>query len=47
MAAYIAADSDWNFATLEMGINVIGDIEVGEFEERGSHARRDDRAPPS
>jgi hypothetical protein len=33
MAAYIANRSDWDFATLEMGINVIGDIEVGEFEE--------------
>jgi lysophospholipase L1-like esterase len=34
MAEYIANRSDWDFATLEMGINVIGDIEVGEFAQR-------------
>lgn len=34
MADYIAERDDWNFATLEMGINMVGGFEVEEFKER-------------
>jgi lysophospholipase L1-like esterase len=34
MADYIAQRTDWDFAILELGINVIGDIEADEFEHR-------------
>jgi lysophospholipase L1-like esterase len=34
MADYIAARDDWHFATLEMGINLIGQIDAEEFRRR-------------
>ncbi len=34
MADYIAARDDWDFATLEMGINILGSIEETEFDKR-------------
>jgi lysophospholipase L1-like esterase len=34
MADYIAGRRDWDFATLEMGINVLGSMETAEFERR-------------
>ena len=34
MAEYIARREDWDFATLEMGINMVGDFEVEEFKNR-------------
>lgn len=34
MADYIAGRDDWDFATLEMGINMIGDFDVEEFRSR-------------
>ena len=34
MADYIAGRSDWDFATLEMGINIIGSIDEDEFARR-------------
>lgn len=34
MADYIAERDDWDFATLEMGINMISDFDVSEFRKR-------------
>ena len=34
MADYIAEREDWDFATLELGINMVNGFEVGEFKER-------------
>lgn len=34
MADYIAERTDWDFATLELGINVVGFMEAEEFERR-------------
>ncbi|MGC9348456.1 MAG: GDSL-type esterase/lipase family protein [Anaerolineae bacterium] len=34
MADYIAARTDWDFATLEMGINLVSWLETAEFAER-------------
>jgi hypothetical protein len=37
MADYIASRRDWNFATLELGINVLGAWPVAEFAERADY----------
>jgi len=34
MADYIAERDDWDFATFEMGINMVGGFEVDEFQKR-------------
>jgi len=34
MADYIAERNDWDFTTLEMGINMVGGFEVDEFQKR-------------
>lgn len=34
MADYIAERNDWDFATLEIGINMVGGFEVDEFQKR-------------
>jgi hypothetical protein len=34
MAAYIASREDWDFAVLELGINMITELDVQEFERR-------------
>lgn len=34
MADYIAARQDWDMATLELGINIIGSVDVSEFARR-------------
>ncbi|MBA7552000.1 hypothetical protein ES705_44551 [subsurface metagenome] len=34
MAGYIAERNDWNFATLELGINMVGGFETDEFKKR-------------
>ena len=34
MADYIAERNDWDFATLELGINVVGSFETAEFKKR-------------
>lgn len=34
MADYLAARSDWNFATLELGINMLNDFSEEEFDRR-------------
>ncbi len=37
MADYIAGREDWDFATLEMGINLLGSVDTDEFERRVSY----------
>ncbi len=37
MADYIAGREDWDFASLEMGINLLGSIDTDEFERRVSY----------
>ncbi len=34
IADYIAERNDWDFATLEMGINMVGGFEIDEFQKR-------------
>lgn len=40
VADFIAGRNDWDFATLELGINVLGQMTVEEFESRARHLVR-------
>jgi len=37
IADYIAEREDWDFASLEMGINMVGDFSTGEFTKRAEY----------